>query len=248
MFERARMMFKPLVCVAFALSVGVSIAPHLFAADGIRRVVKPDGTIEYTNVGAGKSSAPAKRSAKTEAIYKYRKDDGVIMLTNVRPKKGIEYETFTYRSECYACQPRSKVNWNSTPINTTAYQQAVANAAQEFGVDPALIRAVIHAESAFNVNAKSHQGAQGLMQLMPATADYLGVDNAYDANQNIRGGAQYLAELLSLYQGDIRRATAAYNAGPGAVNKYGGIPPYAETQAYVERVGILHKRYQKAVR
>jgi soluble lytic murein transglycosylase-like protein len=248
MFQHAKKTLKTPSVIAALAVMAVCVSFPVVALEGIRKVVKPDGTIEYTNVGQGKSSAPAKRSAKTDAIYKYRKEDGVIMLTNVRPKKGIEYETFTYRSECYACTPRSKVNWYNTPINTTAYQTAVANAAIEFGVDPALIRAVIHAESAFKVNAKSHQGAQGLMQLMPATARYLGVADAYNADQNIRGGAQYLAELLSLYQGDIRRATAAYNAGPGAVNKYGGIPPYAETQAYVERVGILHKRYLNAAR
>ena len=82
------------------------------------------------------------------------------------------------------------------------------------------------------------------MQLMPATADELGVKNAFDAKQNIEGGVKYLAELLILFDGDVRLATAAYNAGPNAVKKYNGIPPYSETKVYVERVGILHRRYQ----
>ncbi|WP_370239541.1 lytic transglycosylase domain-containing protein, partial [Neptunomonas phycophila] len=158
----------------------------------------------------------------------------------------IQYETIRY--ECYACNPSSTVDWYNTPINTKAYSSSVAAAAKTYNVDPALIRAIIHAESSFKVTAKSHQGAQGLMQLMPATARYLGVGNPFDASENIMGGAKYLAELLALYAGDIKRASAAYNAGPGAVKKYNGVPPYAETKAYVKRVGILHKRYQQALR
>ena len=113
-------------------------------------------------------------------------------------------------------------------------------------VDPALIRAVIHAESAFNVNALSSKGAQGLMQLMPGTAKDMGVTNAFDARQNIEGGVKYLARLMATFNGDVQLATAAYNAGPGNVKRYNGIPPYAETEVYVERVSILYQRYQNA--
>ena len=83
------------------------------------------------------------------------------------------------------------------------------------------------------------------MQLMPGTASDLGVKNAFNANENIEGGVKYLAQLLSQFNGDIKLATAAYNAGPNAVKKYNGIPPYSETKVYVERVGILHRRYQR---
>jgi soluble lytic murein transglycosylase-like protein len=103
---------------------------------------------------------------------------------------------------------------------------------------------VIHAESAFNPQARSRAGAQGLMQLMPQTAAELGVGNPFDAEQNIDGGVRYLAGLLQRYDQDVRLATAAYNAGPGAVQQYGGIPPYAETQAYVKRIEVLYRRYQ----
>lgn len=105
----------------------------------------------------------------------------------------------------------------------------------------------MHAESAFNPNAVSHKGAQGLMQLMPGTAKELGVQDALIPSQNIAGGAKYIAQLLKRFNGNIQLATAAYNAGPGAVKKYNGVPPYIETEVYAERVGILHKRYQMAL-
>ena len=98
------------------------------------------------------------------------------------------------------------------------------------------MRAIIHAESAYNPNALSRVGAQGLMQLMPATARRFGVGNAFDAGQNIRGGVQYLAWLLKRFNGDLTLAAAGYNAGEGAVDKYKGVPPYSETQRYVQRV------------
>ena len=108
------------------------------------------------------------------------------------------------------------------------------------------MRAIIHAESAYNPNALSRVGAQGLMQLMPATARRFGVANAFDAGQNIRGGVQYLAWLLKRFNGDLTLAAAGYNAGEGAVDKYKGVPPYAETQRYVQRVAVLAERYRGA--
>jgi soluble lytic murein transglycosylase-like protein len=101
----------------------------------------------------------------------------------------------------------------------------------------------VHAESAFNPNALSRVGAQGLMQLMPATAERFGVDDPFAPAQNIEGGTRYLAWLLKRFNGDTRLAAAGYNAGEGAVDRFGGVPPYEETQRFVERVGILHQRY-----
>ena len=129
-------------------------------------------------------------------------------------------------------------------LNTVSYQAEISAAAREFGVEEAIVRAIIHAESAFNPTALSHAGAQGLMQLMPATARRFGVTDSYDASQNIRGGVQYLAWLLKRFNGNLTLAAAGYNAGEGAVDRHKGVPPYSETQRYVQRVGVLAERYR----
>lgn len=108
--------------------------------------------------------------------------------------------------------------------------------AERHGLDPALVLAVVAVESAFEPKAVSPKGAQGLMQLMPQTATALGVADSLDPAQNLDGGTRHLGSLLTLYRGDLRRALAAYNAGQGAVARHGGVPPYAETRAYVRKV------------
>ena len=119
---------------------------------------------------------------------------------------------------------------------TTDLEQMVDRIAVEQGVESPLVHSVIRAESNYNPNAVSPKGALGLMQLIPATARRFGVSNAFDAQENIQGGVRYLRFLLDYYQNDYARAIAAYNAGEAAVDKYHGIPPYAETQNYVSRV------------
>ncbi len=114
--------------------------------------------------------------------------------------------------------------------------QIVREASETHGVDSDFIRSVIKQESAGNANAVSPAGARGLMQLMPGTASQLGVNDSFSPEQNVHGGARYLRELLERYNGDAIKALAAYNAGPGAVDRYHGVPPYRETRQYVQRV------------
>ena len=121
-------------------------------------------------------------------------------------------------------------------ISTTDLNSIFQKAADTYGVDIDLLKAVAKAESNYNANATSSAGAMGIMQLMPATAKSLGVRNAYDPEQNVMGGARLLASHIQKYNGDIALALAAYNAGSNAVDSYGGIPPYAETQNYVNKV------------
>lgn len=211
-------------------------------ADTIRQVTNDDGSVEFTNADVPTSKAT--HTSRQTIIYKSINNAGNgVVFSDQKPLAG-EFEVL--RFDCYACNPDSPINWYSIALNTSAYRDEVKQLAIQYQIDPALVRAVIHAESAFKVNALSNKGAQGLMQLMPGTARDMGVKNAFDARQNIEGGVKYLAWLLESFNGDIKLATAAYNAGPGAVKRYNGIPPYAETEVYVERVDILHQRYKNA--
>jgi soluble lytic murein transglycosylase-like protein len=132
------------------------------------------------------------------------------------------------------------------PVPPAQIDALVEQNASTWQVDPALIKAVIANESGFNANATSKVGAQGLMQLMPETAASLGVRDAYDPAQNVAGGARYLRGLLDRFGGDKRLAIAAYNAGPGAVEKYRDVPPYAETRSYVQNVLASFDKYSSS--
>lgn len=138
-------------------------------------------------------------------------------------------------------EPAKKPALKNQPVRSVSterdrIEECIQRAAAKYSLPPGLIRAVIRAESNFKVDAVSRAGARGLMQLMPATAKELGVTNSFDINQNIDGGAKYLRRMLDRFGGNIKKALAAYNAGPGTVMKYNGQVPYSETRQYVKRV------------
>jgi soluble lytic murein transglycosylase-like protein len=172
-------------------------------------------------------------------FYRYVDSRGVVHLTNVQwdqrytklnelPKLSFDA---AHRGSARATQRDAKV-----------YDPLVERVGRASGVPPALVKAVIHAESAFDPRAVSHKGAMGLMQLMPATAKHLGVAHPFAAEQNVEGGTRYLRTLRERF-GNWTMALAAYNAGPEAVSRFGGIPPYRETQRYVRRILTYYRQY-----
>ncbi|WP_456237739.1 lytic transglycosylase domain-containing protein [Marinobacter similis] len=172
--------------------------------------------MEYTNV---KATEP-RPSSGNDTVYRYEDDNGVVAYSSIRPATA-EFDVI--RFHCYACDPDSSVDWRKTPLFTSPYRNEIRTAAREFGVDPALVRAVIHAESAFNEKALSPVGAQGLMQLMPGTAKELGVVNALMAEQNIRGGVNYLPRCCSASTvtfGWLRRPTMPAPARSAATRAF----------------------------
>ena len=202
---------------------------------------------------AAPTASTASRAGRVVSgqVYSYMQD-GVRHYTSAKPTQvaslgAVRTIRYSVIERCFACGARPAVNFGSVRLNTTAYQSEIAAAAREFGVEEAIVRAIIHAESAFNPTALSRAGAQGLMQLMPPTAARFGVSDSYDATQNIRGGVQYLSWLLKRFNGDLTLAAAGYNAGEGAVARHGGVPPYSETRYYVQRVGQLADRYRGAL-
>lgn len=190
-----------------------------------------------TQSGETATTNPKKSGSK---IYKYLQN-GTPSFSDVPPSK-VAY--VVYRPSCFACAVNSNVDWHTTQLHLEEFGTEINFAAQQYSLDPALVRAVIHAESGFNAQARSQKGAMGLMQLMPGTARMLRVTKPLDPDSNILGGTQYLAGLLARFKNDATLATAAYNAGPEAVQRYAGVPPYAETQVYVQRVKLLHQRYK----
>jgi soluble lytic murein transglycosylase-like protein len=167
-------------------------------------------------------------------IYKYVDNEGVLHLTNMPSDHNAKYEMIL-REKRILFQPDLDVN---------RYDYLITKAADKFKLDSALIKAVIKAESNFNHKAVSPVGAQGLMQLMPATASSMQVEDSFHPEKNIEGGARYLRYLLNTYKGDLTLALAAYNAGEKAVAKYNyNVPPYRETQNYVKRVMSFYRSY-----
>jgi soluble lytic murein transglycosylase-like protein len=172
-------------------------------------------------------------TAASADVYVYKNSQGVLTFTNV-PNHGGYRRVFS----------ENHGQLSSAALDTTAFEDLIRSASGRHNVDANLVRAVIKAESDFRSNARSNKGAMGLMQLMPDTARLHNVVDAYDPSENVDGGVRHLRMLLDRYQGDIELSLAAYNAGSGAVEKHGGIPPFAETREYVRRVLRLYDSYR----
>lgn len=193
-------------------------------------------------------------------VYMYTDKNGTRWLTNV-PVPGKKAKLIartpgkkTSNNSSSNSLPKGRfssclrLNHQQVERRTAPYLSAIQKYARHYGVEENLIRAIMRQESCFNKKAKSHAGASGLMQLMPGTADMMGVKNIFDPRENIRGGTKYIARMLRKFKGDKQLALAGYNAGPGAVMKHDGIPPYRETQDYVVKVMSEYKRLQKVQR
>ncbi|MCC2657756.1 MAG: lytic transglycosylase protein [Panacagrimonas sp.] len=192
--------------------------------------------------GALASAGPV--SASDREIHVYRQADGTRLYTDRKQRSpGVKYVGTFGRPTAYKSCNRMTPALLKT--RGDGYLPLIRPHAQAHGVPAELVRAVMQVESCFDKKAVSRVGARGLMQLMPGTAADLGVQNSFDPAQNIAGGVRYLGMMRKRYPSDWKLALAAYNAGPGAVDKYRGIPPFAETQSYVKRVMSL---YEKAIR
>ncbi|MFT3807936.1 lytic transglycosylase domain-containing protein [Arenimonas sp.] len=182
---------------------------------------------------------------KHSGVLYERWQDGRMVYSTRNLPGSIEVLKFTVQTPA-AAQAHAGLG-SMGPPRTDVQVAEFRAAAKSAGVDEAWLRAIAHVESGYDSKAESPKGAQGVMQLMPATATQYGVKDPFDAAQSISAGARHLRDLMKQYGGDLSLTAAAYNAGPGAVARYGGIPPYAETRDYVVRVLALHEQYRKAL-
>lgn len=179
--------------------------------------------------------------------YSFTDEDGVVHFTNVPTDKRYQPVDPSEKKKKRRKRPRRAKHSSKfyLPRNVTKYDEFIREASKRFNIPVPLIRAVMAVESNFNPTAVSHAGAQGLMQLMPQTAEEMGVDDPFDPRKNILGGTRYLRMLANTFDGDLVLTLAGYNAGHRAVSRYMDIPPFAETQRYVRRVLRLYYHYKK---
>jgi len=183
-------------------------------------------------------SIPAPASAD---IYRYEDPDGTLHFTDAPTDRRFKVFMRDIKKDR---KLRTAFKLPGFARNPAEFEPIISSCSREFGVDSSLVKAVIHAESGYNPSAVSPKGAQGLMQLMPKTAQGLKVADSLNPSDNIRGGVRYLRFLLDTFKGDESLALAAYNSGLGSVAKYGGIPPYRETQTYVAKVLSYRNNYR----
>lgn len=183
--------------------------------------------------------------ADAQQLYAYRSGSrGTITFTSRKPV-GKDYWEVKPKISKFSGIRRRGVGGKWKPIpRRSPYDSVIQQLASQYRLEPALVKAVVHVESAFRPNARSHKGAQGLMQLMPGTAKRFGVKDAYRPSENLLGGVRYLRWLYNHFNGNVTFVLAGYNAGENAVKRYGGIPPYRETQQYVQRVLTLRDLYR----
>lgn len=185
-------------------------------------------------------------TSAAQGIYKYVEKDGTIVYTNV-PPPGSAHASKVHGT--FHRAPDKTRNVKVQAVSTAEFDEYIDAAAKRYKIPQALLRAVMHTESNFDPKAVSRVGASGLMQLMPKTAQEMYVKDIFDIRDNIEGGARYLRTLANMYDGDMVKMVAAYNAGPDAVKKYGGqVPPYPETRAYVTKVIRLYYQYKEQAR
>lgn len=181
-----------------------------------------------------------------DSVYKSVDDAGVIVFSDAPLKQGSlqrqSYKNFKGRETATASC--TGVNTDLLTQRFTQIENFVRVAAEQNQIDPLLVKAVARVESCFDTAAVSRAGASGAMQLMPKTAASLGVTQVFDPEQNILGGSRYLAKMLKRFEGDLNLALAGYNAGPGAVERFNGVPPFPETQNYIKRVNKHYQNYK----
>lgn len=185
------------------------------------------------------------QATSADKTYIYKEVDGTVWYTNVAPSSqdNARFALVSVKGRATATVSCRGMTTKKLNHRSVSYDSTIRKYSREFKVDSKLVKAVVRNESCFDKMAVSAAGAQGLMQLMPPTARSLGVYDAFNAEQNLRGGIRYLSELITLYDNNLAKALAAYNAGPGTVNKYDGVPPYKETQRYIEKVMSSYREY-----
>lgn len=185
------------------------------------------------------------QSITADKTFVYEEVDGTVWYTNVAPtaQDTGRFELIEVKGRASATRSCQGLTAAKMRRRASNYDSTIREISSEYKIDSKLVKAVVRNESCFDKLAISSAGAQGLMQLMPPTAKDLGVTDPFDAEQNLRGGVRYLSKLLQRYNNNIALALAAYNAGPGAVAKYDGVPPYRETEKYVDRVMKSYRGY-----
>ncbi|HEV7939108.1 MAG TPA: lytic transglycosylase domain-containing protein [Solirubrobacteraceae bacterium] len=217
--------------------MSTAIAPNVGVPEDeqaiVQRVQQLQGLIEQTRqVGSGIAPTSATASSSTTASQVPTGDFAA----------ALQAATAADASSPIAVQSQGVAG---TAGDGGEYDGVIEQAAERYGVDPAVLHGLIQQESGFNPSAQSSAGASGLTQLMPGTASSMGVSNPLNPTESIEGGARYLGQLMNQFGGSTEDALAAYNAGPGAVRQYGGIPPYAETQSYVSKVLSYAETYRQ---